>query len=146
MDATGNQKLFFFLQRMDGVHPYGGHLFSPQFPFPRIYSFPPIHIPSASPWSAGGRGLVWGILKQAGPVKGLPPHLPLSITTGLEVHTWPKLDQSKVSPRHFGETETLSSGRIFDAKFRSFCQSCFSPFDQNKKRMVYIQRTRIINK
>lgn len=145
MDATGNQKFFFFSKNGWRTSLWC-HLFSPQFPFPRIYSFPPIHIPSASPWSAGCRGLVWGILKQARPVKGLPQHLPLSITTGLEVHTWPKLDQSKVSPRHSGETETLSSGRIFDAKFRSFCQSCFSPFDQNKRRMVYIQRTRIINK
>lgn len=42
MDAIGNQKLFF--QRMDGVHPYGGHLFSPQFLFSGNYPIPLIHM------------------------------------------------------------------------------------------------------
>lgn len=42
VDAIGNQKLFF--QRMDGVHPYGGHLLSPEFLFSGNYPIPLIHM------------------------------------------------------------------------------------------------------
>ena len=50
MNVIGHQKLFF--QRMDRVHPYGGHILSPHLPFSKNYPFPSPHVSLVSPWSA----------------------------------------------------------------------------------------------
>lgn len=70
MDSIGNYRLVF--QIRNGVHPSGAHLLSPQFPSLGNCPFPPIHVPPVSPWSAGWSLLVWGVLMQAWPAKGLP--------------------------------------------------------------------------